>query len=245
MITSYKTKLIVFGEYFETYHYSKAQLLGVAKPKKKKAMKSDDRQEPKKKFAHSINRTRNTVRRLISANFTNKSSFLTLTFAENMQDIAYANKCFKAFIRALRNEIIYHHQKDFPIENFKYLAVIEFQKRGAIHYHLIINMPFIPFEVLDPYWSHGWNKINKVHHVNDIGLYVSKYLYKDVNDPRLRGKRCYQTSRNLIRPFEVTEKNFVRGFLSNVGKKKKLLYTNTFDNEYTGKVHYRLLRKGE
>lgn len=245
MIESYKTKLIVFGEYFETYHYSKPQITGVAKPKKKKATPMDDSQEPKKKFAYSMNRTRNTVRRLISANFSNKSDFLTLTFADNIQDLDYANKCFKAFIRALRNEIYYHHHDKFPVENFKYLAVIEFQKRGAIHYHVLMNCPFLGWDTWYKYWDHGWLKINKVKHVNDIGLYVSKYMRKDSCDIRLRGKRSYQTSRNLIRPYEVIDKNFVRGFLSNVGKKKKLLYTNTFDNEYTGKVHYRLLRRDE
>lgn len=245
MIQSYQTKIIVFGDYFETYHYSKPQIKGHKKIKIPKEI-SMQKEPQKGKFASSINRTRNTVRRLISANFENNHcSFLTLTFAENMQDISYANKCFKAFIRSLRNEIYYHHHKDFPLENFKYLAVIEFQKRGSIHYHLILNMPFVPVENLDTYWPHGWNKINKIKHVKHVGAYVSKYLYKDVNDPRLRGKRAYQTSRNLIRPFDITEKDFVRGFLSNVGRSHKLQYKNTFDNEYTGKVHYRLLRKGE
>jgi len=240
---SYKTKVIVFGDYFETYHYEKAQVTDVPRPPRKK--KEVNENAPKKKFAGSINRTRNTVRRLIAANFEHSNcAFLTLTFAENMQDISEANRLFKAFIRALRNEIYYHHHKTFPLENFKYLAVIEFQKRGAIHYHLLINMPFVPFDDLAHYWPHGWTKINRVEHVRNIGLYVSKYLYKDVRDPRLAGKRAYQTSRNLVRPFAITESDFVRGFLSNVGKKHSLVYKNTFDNEYTGKVHYRLLRKG-
>lgn len=242
-VTAFDVKLIVFGDYCEVYKYSKKIIEGIVKPKKEKIKKMEEKKEeekkPKTRFAYSIGRTRNTVRRLVSANFTNQSSFMTLTFEENLEDVRIANVCFKQFIRFIRHYIV--SQGEFPVENFKYLAVIEFQKRGAVHYHIIMTAPFFPAEILRIAWPYGYYKLNKTQHVENIGAYVSKYLYKDVNDPRLRGKRAYQTSRNLIRPVEITDKEDIRTFLSYTPR--TLTRKGIFDNEYTGRVYYRQYKR--
>jgi len=245
-ITSFDTKLVVFGDYFEVYKYTKPILKNYRKGIKIKIMeeiKEEETEETKKKgrFAYSLGRTRNTVRRLVSANFHNKSRFVTLTFGENLQDIRIANTCFKQFIRYIRHYIL--SQGEYNIEAFKYLAVLEFQKRGAIHFHLIMEAPYISEEILQIAWPYGFFKVNVTEHVENVGAYVSKYLYKDVDDVRLRGKRAYQTSRNLFRPFEITEKNTVREFLSNVKPISRFLKKSTFDNEYTGRVYYRQYKR--
>lgn len=233
----YDVKLVVFGDYFEVYKYSKTQksnFVKISREKKPKKIKNE-------RMAFSINRTRNTVRRLVSGNFHNRDRFVTLTFAENLQDVGIANTCFKQFIRYIRHYLI--SQGDFPIENFKYLAVIEFQKRGAIHFHLIMSCPFIPDDIMKIAWSYGFFKVNVTEHVENIGAYVSKYLYKDLDDPRLRGKKAYQTSRNLIRPLELVEQNSVRTFLSNVRGLYKVQKKGTFDNDWTGRVYFRQYKR--
>src|SRR5690606_4574852 len=59
--------------------------------------------------------------------------FLTLTFAENVQDIDHGNRAFRNFMRRF--------EYDTGLK-LKYVCVIEFQKRGAIHYHLVVfNLP--------------------------------------------------------------------------------------------------------
>ena len=44
--------------------------------------------------------------------------------------------------------------------DFKYLAVRSFQKRGTIHYHVLVNIPRVPLEMLrnkefENIWGHG------------------------------------------------------------------------------------------
>ena len=237
-VSVYDVKMIIFGNYFEVYKYQKPQLKNF---KKNKIVKCEKMEKNTKRFAYSLNRTRNTVRRLVSANFQNRDSFLTLTFEENLEDVRIANTCFKQFVRFIRHWII--SQGDFPIEQFKYLAVIEFQKRGAVHYHVLMHVPFIPQEILKIAWPYGFFKINVTNHVENIGAYVSKYMEKDIADPKLRGKRAYQTSRNLIRPFEITDKEIVRTVLSSINKKETFVKKGIFDNQYTGKVYYRQYKR--
>lgn len=240
-VTAFDVKLVIFGDYCEVYKYTKKIIQGIVKPKKIKIknMNTEEEMKQKKRFSYSIGRTRNTVRRLISANFTNQSSFMTLTFAENLVDVRIANTCFKEFIRYLRHYI--RSQGEFPEENFKYIAVIEFQKRGAVHYHIIMTAPFFPPEILAIAWPYGYYKLNATQHVENIGSYVSKYLYKDVDDSRLWGKRAYQTSRNLIRPIEITDKEDIRTYLAY--NPRTLTRKGTFDNEYTGRVYYRQYKR--
>jgi hypothetical protein len=45
----------------------------------------------------------------------------------------------------------------------KYVSVVEFQKRGAVHYHAVFfNLPFIVNDELAAIWSHGFIKINAI-----------------------------------------------------------------------------------
>ncbi|MGM9458151.1 rolling circle replication-associated protein, partial [Lacticaseibacillus rhamnosus] len=73
------------------------------------------------------------VRRLVLANFDAGSKFVTFTFAENVKDIDQANREWKKFVQRLRRRY----------GDFKYLSVIEFQKRGAVHYHMISDLPYV------------------------------------------------------------------------------------------------------
>ena len=71
--------------------------------------------------------------------------FLTLTQKENMTDIKYSNTLHTRFIKNL-NYHIFHTNK----VKIRYLSVLEFQKRGSIHYHIIFfNAPYIPSKVYE------------------------------------------------------------------------------------------------
>lgn len=65
--------------------------------------------------------------------------FLTLTYAENFQDRKKSLEHFNYFTRKMG----IYMKKNFG-KKFEYIAVLEYQKRGAIHYHLLCN--FIPIE---------------------------------------------------------------------------------------------------
>ncbi|WP_236651814.1 rolling circle replication-associated protein [Enterococcus hirae] len=107
----------------------------------------------KRKQKHYQN-MRFEIARLIDMNFDNQTKFLTLTFRENIQDIAYANNKFNKFIKRLNYEL-YHIKKS----KLKYLATWEKQKRGAIHYHIVLfSFPFISTNRLTTIWGIGFER---------------------------------------------------------------------------------------
>lgn len=57
----------------------------------------------------------------------------TLTFKKNLQDVGECDRLFRAAMRAMKT---YYAGRG---QTFYYLAVREFQKRGAVHYHVFIN----------------------------------------------------------------------------------------------------------
>lgn len=216
-----------------------------ATEKEAEAIREETRLESRQK---SNIRARNDLRRLVANNFSKRSQFITLTFRENIQDIELANKTFKKFVQLMNYDLQKLGRK------LKYVAVIEFQKRGAIHYHMICegrprNYPYAN-EI------NRWNqairsvtgargetvgivKIHDINHVKHVGRYVVKYMTKSDADKRLFGKKLYQTSRGLIRPTEKTyrirsEEEF-QGLLKELGfDDKKIVFASSYLDQFTG-----------
>ena len=69
---------------------------------------------------------------LADVNFSDtESSFVTLTFANNVTEYEPVVKAFKLFCKRLRRKF----------ENIKYIATVETQKRGALQLHILLNVP--------------------------------------------------------------------------------------------------------
>lgn len=151
-------------------------------------------------YNRTIKARRDNVRRLATMNFDVKySKFITLTFGQCDFDTTSpieTDKRFKLFIMRLKRYLAKYH----PTIELKYLAVLEYQKRGAIHYHMICNLPFIQKKQLAELWGHGFVKINAIDKVDNIGAYVVKYMTKEKADSRLKGFKGYLHSRNLKEP---------------------------------------------
>ena len=106
---------------------------------------------------------------------------------------------------------------------------MEFQDtngRGAIHYHCLLDIPYIPHKELQKIWGNGFVFINVISHVDNLGAYLIKYMTKDSNDIRLRGKKGYLASRNLKQP-----ETFLNHNLSDFYKIEKKLYLKYNLNE--------------
>ena len=119
---------------------------------------------------------------------------------------------------------------NFPI---RYIAIPEFQKRGAIHFHCIFfSVPFIPVKDIEALWGHGsynqgvdW-QIAK--HIQATGSYLIKYLRKGLSDPRLIGYRVILSSRNLIRPKTSFDEQDLTDFVQD----RKIKVLKEFKNEH-------------
>lgn len=148
--------------------------------------------------------------RLCKANRDSWESFITLTFKENITDIAYANRIFHAWVVNVRKI-----KKDF-----KYVAVPEFQKRGAVHYHVLSNLGKNDSGIIMPqksrtektkdittlfdvkYWSRGFARVDFIKSdYKKIYSYICKYMTKDI-DNKLFGKHRYLSSQNINKPRE-------------------------------------------
>lgn len=113
------------------------------------------------------------IRDLINTNCTDnkKIKFITLTYAENMQDTKKLYEDFHSFWKRFK----YH----FP-DVKDYINVAEPQGRGAWHLHCIFifnnNVPKIDFYELKDLWGYGMIKIKNIANVDNIGAYLTAYL---------------------------------------------------------------------
>lgn len=188
----------------------------------------------------TVRDARNITRRLALMNFSGSSKFLTLTFKENVQDITYADEQFKKFIKRFK----YH----FGMQQLKYLAVREFQKRGAIHYHLICDWNHAmdseseirQYERLlgEKIWGHGFVDIKQIEHVDNVGAYIIKYMTKNVMVEVFKGKKIYLCSQGLERPLVYCDQEaeeIIKAY--DLGRKKEV-FTNSYESEYLGTITY-------
>lgn len=246
--SNYNIKIVECGEYLQVYFYEKNRLKKRKKDKSDLALTKIDLEEDNKQndeyndFKARKIEDRNIIRsklecqRLAKANMTEWKTFITLTYAKCITDLKVANKEFHNFIRKVQRV-----KKDF-----KYIVVPEFQKRGAVHYHLLTNIDYddreLLFEQEDKpefihikYWLKGFTKVEKLR--NDpkkVVGYISKYMTKDV-DNRLFGHRRYFYSMNLEKPRESYINTEIPKELEFYTKKiqgRDLIYQNEYSNTY-------------
>lgn len=231
MAYTYDSKVVVSGKQVEAFKYKK-QIWRDYESNKEKPQKEPKQlnlfeQEilRKQRMQFSINRTKTEIRRLVNSN-PQLNKFLTLTFAENIADLKTANYIFNQFIKRVA----------YQYGDFEYLAVPEFQKRGAVHYHLLCNLPFVDLAKLRKFWGQGFIKLNKIDNVNNVGAYVCKYLGKEM-DERMFNKKKYFCSQTLKRPIELLgwqAMRFIEKFLSLIAP----VFEKVFKSEWIGEVEY-------
>jgi len=186
--TIIKQELITFGKLAQHTVYTTPKYVHSSKP--------PPRSKEPEKGDFSLSRTRITLFRLIHCNINNHGNFipvfLTLTYAKNEQNRKRASHDLRLFHMRL------NYQLDTKL---RYIAVPEYQKRGAIHYHIIyFNLPYTPVTTLYDLWGQGTIKIIGLYKIKSIASYLSKYVTKELLDTRHRNSRLLISSRGLIRP---------------------------------------------
>ena len=226
-LTPYNRLLIHSGNVIELYEYEMPVLRGGTFSRKGRANAPFTSDETKRDNRNkTAARARKHVRRVVNAN-PQLNKFLTLTYAENMTDIDRARKELDNFFKRLKRQ--------FP--RFAYVCVIEFQKRGAVHFHLLCNLPFVDVKALAEVWGHGFIKLNRIDNVDNVGAYVTKYMTKENMDERLIGYRSYSMSRGLNQPQEVTNEEQINEALETLADVLRVV-TSEYESEYYGTVHY-------
>lgn len=179
-------------------------------------------------------------RRLVSANLGRGSApplLATLTYRSNFTELSAAYKHFTTFAQSLRRK--------FGNE-FKYLCVPEFQKRGAVHFHAFFwGLPEEVFllerknRTLAQIWSHGFVDLKRTDGAGALAGYLAKYLTKAYEDPRLKNQKAYVASRNIIRP-EVFAGNFSADrILFELGVNSDPEISREYNTKWFGRATYR------
>ena len=142
--------------------------------------------EKRVSYKNNLMKTFNNIRNYINTNITheniNKVLFITLTFAENMQDAQLAYQAYKNFFERFKRFC-----KDKDLEIPEYISVIEPQGRGAFHFHVLLiykeEPPFIENEKLSELWGLGFTFIKKMDgNINNVGNYLVAYMSDVVVD---------------------------------------------------------------
>jgi len=235
----YTGKVVVSGNMIEFYEYEHPVRPGKSPGRAKEAETEAAREKNRQVVLY---RAREAIRRIVQANIgvylddsgrPYKPVFATFTFAENVTDLDQANEEWKRFIKRLCYAL-----KGSKRRSLQYLVVPEFQKRGAVHYHVIFfNLPYLPANELARIWGQGFVKINALEDVAHVGAYVCKYLSKDQADSRLEGRKCYFTSRGLRRPVEYHKKSEIRAWATLVSDDAPSI-VREWDSEHAGRVRY-------
>ena len=139
-------------------------------------------------------------------NRVNQIVFYTFTIKENMTDNSVTNPAFSYALRRLK--------KDYGLNS--YIWVVERQKRGAIHYHCLFDMPYVKYSELKRVWHEVGSKFGieisrqnsvsgskgrsaVVKNVEQAVKYLTKYMAKGINgknNQTFEG-RVYAISRNV------------------------------------------------
>ena len=132
-----------------------------------------------------------------------KSSFVTLTFGKHVPSHNEAKRLLDNFLKRTRRHFKF---------NFEYVWVAELQKRGAIHFHILLA-DYIPKEFVNQSWNEIVNKWSMDQHgetqklyphvegVYMAGAYMSKYISKEAN--KIHGN-LYNISSSLRKVMKPT-----------------------------------------
>jgi len=152
----------------------------------------------------ALRRAKATIKGVVASNNEIWKTFWTLTYAENQGSVSDGWRDFRVFMRRLKRK--------FPA--LKYLVVVEFQKRGAVHFHLITNIEYISNKALAQKWGFGFVKIQALDKIENVSAYISKYITKDNVDSRFDSEKMWSRSRGLKNPVEYTDNTIIDDILS-------------------------------
>jgi len=193
---NYVDKIKVSGNWIIDYHYYRPVPYDYESntPKNRSGLMDDN--------DSASNRAKGEIRDLIYCNLPgvyneqNSNKFITLTFADNIDNFDIAVNEHKKFIQRLR------YSQYFKGQYIRYLTVPEQQKRGAYHFHTVMfDIPYIQKANLGDIWGNGFVKINQIKDDEHLANYLNKYITKDFKNG-LYNRKSYFPSRKLLRPKE-------------------------------------------
>ena len=201
--------------------------------------------QKEKNRAYSARKAHAQIRDLIYANYgyhNELPKFFTLTFKGDA-GLPEANKKFHLFIKRVN-----FYLKTIDGRKLQYIAVPEFQKRGATHYHVIVfNFPFISDKdifhgTINELWPHGFVEATKISISNGLEpvvLYMTKYIRIQELDSRFDNKKRFFHSEGLFPPQIIKNSSPEHEILIHLVKTYMTRFrreTKITDNKFLGNI---------
>jgi len=152
-------------------------------------------QEHEGKYDESLKKTFARLRGLIRTNFTSgrmDQIFITLTYKDRQISGERLATDFKAFFKRLR--------RHYPQKQFEYIAVMEPQKDGTWHVHLLLKVTneaslYIKHDVLMKLWGQGGVRVEALKSVDDTGAYYVAYFTDTLDESKEGTKQKMKAER--------------------------------------------------
>jgi len=266
------TKVVKSGNIVEVYVYEKSLPVTRFGNRKRKAKSVERDPGTPIRRTDNLRRLQKGFVRLVRSNLsgTEAPTFITLTMRDVVSlDVAYLY--FKSFVKTIR--------LNFGT-GVRYIGVPEFQKRGAVHFHVLVwglpddvifnEAPYVAWckqsykrpgtvkrflewcverqkdpkqsrglRTLQHYWQAGYVDCVPTDGSPKLAGYLSKYMYKAMQDERLFSRRAYVCSRNVMRPVLFTSSLVLSSAPLIWGNKLTLLTTREFSSEWLGAANYK------
>lgn len=250
------TKIVQSGDLLEIYDYEKApsnkRFVGSRHTYKQGVCVACGKVRPQryrlKRSKRHIQRAKDNFRRLVRASLSlGNPYFVTLTMV-SIVDIKEGYRHFTKFTNNLRK--LYG-------KNIAWVAVPEFQRRGAVHFHALIwGIPYENYlrerdtRDLQTCWMRGWCDILASDGSPKIASYMAKYMSKTMSDDRLKGQKSYTASRNTVRSVLYNSRAqlaWIKEEHREIDAGDKLSrqpdFERVYKTEWLGRCHYRVYEK--
>jgi hypothetical protein len=247
-------KIVTYGNIIETFTYARDPNIPPRTQRRHSchagipgasddAGSVDEREAFEGKRKDNADRASMVFRQLVLANLTGTEYplLLTATYRDNQTDLRQGYRDFGAFIQAMR----YRFGKEW-----RYIAVPEFQKRGAVHFHALIwGLPTSVFEeerstrLVAGLWKHGFVYLKMTDGNEKLSSYLTKYMAKSFVDRRLMNQKAYVCSRNLKRPQVVghISKFSIDTYLEECGVTDPEI-DNSYETRWLGTARHRIYK---
>ena len=242
---AFNQRIVKSGDVYEIYDYENPVFTGFSSKGGRHHAINTSHEVKEENRERALTKTRKDIRNLINCNFNRygeKSKFLTLTFKEDVTDLALANKYLFDFVKRVNYQIFGTKKSALKYTCVPEIQWERFAKYGVKvwHFHLVLyNLPWTHQSVLQSIWGNGHVWVNVVDDVDNVGAYICKYITKE-SAAELVGKKSVSNSRGLYKPVEIKDKKRVSEVLAHLETcgEFKLKYQNTYTNDYTGDTVY-------
>lgn len=256
-LMAYNFEVKIAGKHVTLKKYSKTSVFNYAVKRPSISVKRGESKNKRDNFTKSIMRARKKVFDTIACNVNcipdykgeiQRPKFLTLTFSENITNLQEANAEFTLF-----NKRLSYHLYKVRRNVLKYICIPEFQKRGAVHFHILyFNLPYVDFKELAKIWGQGYifiEGIKEKNEIEDFAKYVSKYINKENSkgednynlylDKDMLNQKRYFVSRGLNKP-EIYKLDINKEIYQMIIAQLKDFHSNNyeFENDFVGKIEF-------